>query len=314
MFSEIRTACAAVAKEAEHVYINHNFIREYAASLPLDLIQTPVYDLEHHYYGDPDTTLAYLITLDAVNFGSGYFPHLKKRPGMSGYYTVASHLKDAFEARGALSPQELLILSLEDCATLFRQPLDSEVQRELMGLFAKALNDLGRFLFEAYEGSFVMLLEGTNGSAEQLAISLTRMPFFQDVVAYKGRPVPLYKRAQITVSDIALAFSGEGYGRFGDLDKLTIFADNLVPHVLRVDGVLSYSASLTQSIDRGELIPAGSPEEVELRAVALHAVELLVAELGGKVSAQQLDILLWNRGQAARYRELPRHRTRTVFY
>ncbi len=37
-----------------------------------------------------------------------------------------------------------------------------------------------------------------------------------------------YKRAQIVASDLALA----GVARFADLDRLTIFADNLVPHVL----------------------------------------------------------------------------------
>ncbi len=54
------------------------------------------------------------------------------------------------------------------------------------------------------------------------------MPFFDD----RG----FYKRAQITPSDLALA----GVAEFDDLDRLTIFADNLVPHVLRVDGVLRY--------------------------------------------------------------------------
>ena len=41
-----------------------------------------------------------------------------------------------------------------------------------------------------------------------------------------------YKRAQIVANDLALA----GVAPFDDLDALTIFADNLVPHVLRCDG------------------------------------------------------------------------------
>ena len=48
-----------------------------------------------------------------------------------------------------------------------------------------------------------------------------------------------YKRAQIVAADLALA----GVARFRDLDRLTIFADNLVPHVLRCDGVLVYDAA-----------------------------------------------------------------------
>ena len=49
-----------------------------------------------------------------------------------------------------------------------------------------------------------------------------------------------------------------------------------MPHVLRVDGVLEYDPALLARIDAGELIAAGSPEEVEIRAVSLHAVERLV--------------------------------------
>jgi len=77
-------------------------------------------------------------------------------------------------------------------------------------------------------------------------------------------------------------------------------------------------AGLAARIDAGQLIPAGSPEEVELRACALHAAELLVEQFraAGRpdVTAMGLDYVLWNRGQAPQYKALPRHRTRTVFY
>ncbi len=44
----------------------------------------------------------YMLTLDAINFGSGWFPTLRKRPGCSGYFTVAWALADRFRARGAV--------------------------------------------------------------------------------------------------------------------------------------------------------------------------------------------------------------------
>ncbi len=195
--------------------------------------------------------------------------------------------------------------------------LDGPV-RELMGLFAAALNDLGRYLLARFAGSFAALVEAAAGSAEQLAGLLVEMRFFDDVATYHGMPVPFYKRAQLTAADLALAFDGHGWGAFADLDSLTIFADNLVPHVLRVDGVLHYDPGLAARIDREEVIPAGAPEEVEIGACAVHAVELLVGELrraGQRVNAMGLDYLLWNRGQAPYYKQIwPRHRTRTVYY
>ena len=50
---------------------------------------------------------AYLLTLDAINFGSGWFPTLRKRPGCSGYFTVAWALADRFRERGPWSNAEL---------------------------------------------------------------------------------------------------------------------------------------------------------------------------------------------------------------
>ena len=122
-----------------------------------------------------------------------------------------------------------------------------------------------------------------------------------------GRPTSDAERAQARTM-LALC---------DDLDRLTIFADNLVPHVLRLDGVLEYDPQLVARIEREELIPAGSPEELEIRACALHAVELLTEALrqgSEPVSAMQLDYVLWNRGQEAAYKARPRHRTRTVYY
>ena len=80
-----------------------------------------------------------------------------------------------------------------------------------------------------------------------------------------------------------------------------MFADNLVPHVLRLDGLLTYDPGLLERIERGELLEHGSPEEVEIRACALHAVELIAAERRGAIEAD-IDYLLWHRGQEPRYK------------
>jgi hypothetical protein len=175
--------------------------------------------------------------------------------------------------------------------------LGQEPGHELMGLYAEALRSLGAFLDDR---TALDVVAAADGSAERLASDLAAgMPFFDD----RG----FYKRAQIVPNDLALA----GVATFGDLDRLTIFADNLVPHVLRVDGVLRYDPALAERIHRGELLAPGR-EETEIRACALHACELIAARLG--VPPRVLDTWLWNRGQEPKYKALPRHRTRTVFY
>jgi hypothetical protein len=303
LLNEVRSAAAAVADSAKFVRIERDAIAPYATSLPIARARAPELDTATHFVSDsdPDATLAYVVTLDAINFGSGYFPHLKKRPGLSGYFTVASRLKDVWP----LAVNELQRLTTADCARIFGQDGQAdEAVSELMGLFARALNDLGAYVGDCFGGSFRALVDAAEGSAERLVSILDRMTFYRDV--------GYYKRAQLTAADLAVA----KVAHFNDLDRLTIFADNLVPHVLRVDGVLEYEPRLLERIQREELIPAGSIEEREIRACALHAVELIVQavrEHGERATPMQLDYVLWNRGQEPAYKAIPRHRTRTVF-
>lgn len=317
LLEQVRQSCAWVAQNATHVRIRAERLPTYAATLALGVRAAPPIDPRCHYLGHGKDTLAFLCTLDAINFGSGYFPYLKKRPGMSGYFTIAASLNDCFRQR-PLVPADLAALTAGDCIAIFGQDRRNPSAHELMDLFALALNDLGRFVIDRYQAEFTNLIEDAGGSSQRLVDIMVGMPFFRDVEYYKGREVTFLKRAQILAADLSQAFNGQGFGRFADLYRLTMFADNLVPHVLRVDGMLEYEEDLAWRIDNEEIIPSGSAEEVEIRACAVHAVERLVEAMGGLqqgVTAMLLDTILWNRGQQPYYKRCkPRHRTRTVFY
>jgi hypothetical protein len=155
----------------------------------------------------------------------------------------------------------------------------------LTDLYAQALQQLGGLDLSIPD------------TADELARRLAGLPFFADT--------GFYKRAQITANDLQLA----GVADFPDIDRLTIFADNLVPHVLRLDGVLVYDDELAARVDNRIELPQGGEHEVEIRACAVHACEQLAARAG--VAPATLDNWLWNRGQS--YGGRP-HITRTVFY
>jgi len=286
LLDEVRAECRRIAESARSVRIDLDRLGGVEPGPP------PALDPEAHYLeGSAEDVAAYLLTLDAINFGSGWFPTLRKRAGRSGYFSVAWALADRFRAHGPFSNEELRGIDAATVAEVLGQHRD----HELMGLYAEALRDLGRFLGDRAPLSVV-----SRASAEELVGELADgMEFFAD----RG----FYKRAQIVASDMTLA----GVASYQDIDRLTIFADNLVPHVLRVDGVLVYDPALAARIDDGELLPPGG-EEREIRACALHACELIAGELG--VPPRVLDIWLWNRGQRRRYKAIPRHRTRTVYY
>jgi Potential Queuosine, Q, salvage protein family len=245
----VRAGCGWVAGRAQSVQIDKASIVPYAAKLPV-LADVPGLDPTAHYLeGAPQAVTAFVLCLDAINFGSGWWPTVRKRPGRSGYLTMASGLADRFRVRGPWSANELMRIQIEEIAAVLGQ----DPGHDLMPLFAWALRDL-------------------------------------------CRP------------------SSSRRGQFFDLHQLTAFADNLVPHVLALDGVLVLAPVLAARIAAGELLVHDSPEEVELRACALHAVELLAAAIHHRLSPAQIDMVLWSRGQEPRYKAHPRPHARTTAY
>jgi len=303
LVDEIRAGCAWVAEQATHVRIEQDAIPAYAASLP----GPPEPDPDDALVDGPaELRAAFHLTLDAINFGSGWFPTLRKREGRSGYWTVALGLRDRFAAQGAWSAAELREL---DAATI-AATLGQDAGHELMTLFARSLNDLGAHVGDEHGGRFLAVARSAEGSAVALAERLAGWDCFADASPYAGRTIPFCKRAQIAASDLHHA----GVADFSaDLRRLTLFADNLVPHVLRLDGVLRFAPELVARIDAEQAIAHDSPEEVEMRACAVHAVELIVRERPD-LTAQRVDHLLWRRGGGARYKALPRPRSRCTAY
>jgi len=156
---DIRAACAAVAGRARRVRIREDAIEAYAATLPAD--SPPAPDLAP---GEPDERrAAFQITLNAINFGSGWFPTLRKPPGMSGFRTIEAGLR----ARGPWSADELARIGRDEVAAAVGQ----DPEHELMGLFETALRELGAKVRDQHGGSFLALARST-GSAEGLASEL----------------------------------------------------------------------------------------------------------------------------------------------
>ncbi len=283
----VRRHCAAVAASARWVRIELEAAVPASGGAGLD---AAVYLLD----APADEVARYVLIVDAINFGSGWFPMLRPY-GEPATDAIARRLTAHARRRGGCwTAAELRELDARTVAAV----LEQDTAHELMRLYARALNQLGTWLGER---SALDVVAAAGGSADRFAAALARgMPFFDD----RG----FYKRAQITANDLVLA----GVASFADVDRLTVFADNLVPHVLRTDGVLVYAPELAAAIDAGLLLPAGSEQEREIRACAVHACELLARRAG--VPPRRLDNWLWNRGSRAPYSLRPAHLTRTVFY
>ncbi len=289
-----------MAERARFVRIDEDRIEGYARGLPdpgAEAAEPPV------GAGDPEAVAAYAICMNAINFGSGWWPTIRKRAGLSGYGTMAAGLSERFEAEGPWTVEELIALDTAAVAAMLRQDPD----HPLMAQFAAVLQDVGAHLLEDHEGRYLGVV-GAADSIPALATIFAGWDSFADVSSYDGREIPFFKRAQIAAADLRRA----GVAELPGFEELTAFADNLVPHVLRVDGVLQLDPDLTARIEAEELLEHGSLEEIELRACAVHAIEFLTR--ASYLSPAEVDSALWNRGAGRRYKATPRPRSRTTAY
>jgi hypothetical protein len=115
--------------------------------------------------GDRETRAAFAICLNAINFGSGWWPTIRKRPELSGYSTVAAGVVERFRGEGPWSAEELRRLD----AAAIANTLGQDPEHPLM---------------------------------EQLAAELAQWRAFADVSTYAGRTVPFFKRAQLAAADL----------------------------------------------------------------------------------------------------------------
>jgi len=281
---QVRRSCAEIARTARWVRIDAQASTREGGIAGLDSAQ-------HFLEGPPEEVARYVLILDAVNFGSGWFPTLRHGSTNAITERLTAHAR---RTGCPWTAAELRQLRAADVARL----LDEDAGHPLMQHYAEALRQLGGFLGDR---DALDVVAEARGSAARLAAALAAgMPYFADT--------GFFKRAQITANDLVLA----GVAELSDVDELTVFADNFLPHVLRVDGVLVLDDELAARIDRGELLEAGGAMERELRGCAVHACEQLARRFG--VAPRVLDNWLWNRGLEPAYARRPAHLTRTVFY
>jgi hypothetical protein len=271
--------------------------------------------------GKEDEVAAYLLVVDSINFcfwpasGNPKWEVKYQSETLSGYVALAAALKNALESGVPLTDARYLAhLSL----TALKKILGGAGKLQLLESRVRNLNELGEALTRDYHGSACAFLETAAHSALKLVRLLAEtLSSFRDSADHQGKKVFFYKRAQIFAADLSGALQGKDLGFFYDLDKLTAFADYKVPQVLRHLGILRYEKALAEKIENQVLIDAGSPEEVEIRANTIWAVERIRQELlarGKNLKAMGIDWILWNLGQQDDYRALPYHRTLTIFY
>lgn len=308
---------AFVARNAQHIEINYDILESYATNLPA-LALDDILDTDHHFIsGQPEADLSYIISLDSMNFGSGFQEQIKSEgydQPEGFYFKVAGVLKAHYEQNGALTANDLANMTALDIANLLGLPelSSNPYSFRLASKYSSSVQEVGAYVNAYHNGSFSEMIYACQGRAENFIHMLTRLATYNDSSSYRGQRVPFYKRAISCAADLQDLYLSQGKTLFNDIGILPCLADCDIPHVLRLDNILKYDGELSDVIDSQSLIESGSAYEVELRACAVHAVEIMAAKSGR--SAIEIDRILWHRAQEDAYKARAPHRCETKFY
>jgi len=319
--NEVLETTRHVTERSQQVTINEQKITVFSKKLIENGIEIPPWNYDYHFFDGGHKTVAYLLILDSINFcfwpnpGADKWEVQYKSETLSGYYALAASLKKAIES--GIPITDTYYLAELPLDTL-KQVLGGKGDLQLMKERVRILNELGEFLITKYNGEAKRLVEASENSAQKLIKLLVQnLPSFRDEAEYYGKIIYFYKRAQIFAADLYATFAGKDWGHFKDMDKVTAFADYKLPQVLRHVGVLQYSPSMEHKVENGILIEAGSPEEVEIRANTIWAVELMrqdLTQMGKELRAFEIDWILWNLGQQSQFKAKPYHKAVTIYY
>jgi len=224
---------------------------------------------------------------------------------------VASIKKDLDKSSRLIDAKFLSNISQKQMSEIFRGNMEIPMLKERTQIF----QEVGRVLSEKYGGYFHNLVNQSEGLAfnngkgivERLACDF---PSFDDSVVYDGRRLIFNKRAQLAVGQVHGRFLGEGREFVKDIGELTAFADYVLPKGMRDMGLLEYEKSLADRVDKQIIIPAGSQEELEIRAATIHTFEMLRQKLG-LPNALALDGKIWYKFRKG---GSPHHLTPTINY
>jgi hypothetical protein len=304
-----------VVARARHVRIVREAARGLATTIVAQRLTPPVWNERYHLTGPPAVLAQYLLLVDALNFSFWGEPKWTVDVAgerLDGYWALAATLKRAIaEGMPLLDARVLATLDRATLATVF----GGSVEIPLLDERLANAREVGRVLLERFDGAFATAVAAVGRSAEALVrLVVECFPSFDDRATYEGEEVRFYKRAQLLAADLAAAGA---VAAWHDVGAFTVFADYQLPRVLRAFGVLEYAPALAAAVDRREEIPAGAPEEVEIRAATVQAGELLrddLLALGWSVTSADVDYLLWTMAQRGLPNDRPYHRTRTIFY
>jgi hypothetical protein len=264
--------------------------------------------------------LRYIFTIDTLNYC--FWPN----EGFE-YYSLAKNLYETLK-------KDKNFFDIENLIKVTPEQLKENIFKcdfNLINERVRMIKEVFTIIKYNYQGSCINFVKECNKDATKLVKKIIdEFCCFRDHAIYNGEQIFFYKRAQILVSDLYLAYldikEAKKETQENDiinftketLSQLTMFADYRVPQILREMEILEYSKQLSEKIDNKVELMHGSIEEIEIRAATIISVEKIknkLIEAGMKnVLSIEIDIYLWENGEKIKDKAKPHHRTLSIFY
>ena len=179
------------------------------------------------------------------------------------------------------------------------------------------LREIGKVLEKNYGGRLQNAIAAAGKDALSHADFLaTTFPSFNDARILNESFIPLRKRAQLAAGMLHAARLARGADGLSNPQRLTVYADYMLPVALRSIGVMELTRDLAEKINERRWLQAGSREETEMRVVTVAACDILIEKVRqnkGEIDALHLDYWLWKKG-FENEPKIPHHRTLTTDY
>lgn len=323
--SPVLESVLPVIERSRDVRTNVEKIVEHAGWMAYEELPMPQFVLPFGIGSDPPQAMDFILVSNAINFAFTSFETRVKFQveyggrNWSDSEAMFACLKRALdEGVPVLDGAWLARVRGDDLARIFRGNVEMPMLKER----AAALREAGQVLAQRYGGRFANFVRACpprayhdgGGLLERL---ITEFPRYNDVSLYDGHTVQIHKLAQLGLWVLHATLGSSGAFRLQDAEKLTAFADYIVPVALRVMGIFEYSPALESAIGKGQIIHRDSTQEIEIRAHTIYATALLREEINLRrapemqVIIPQVDARLWTHYHATHW---PHHLTRTIMY
>ena len=275
--------------------------------------------------GDPNISIDFIMVADSIDTAfTNFDSHMKFQLDYAGQHWSDSEAEFACLKRAM--DQGVPILDGKYLSTISRAELskifEANIEMPMLDEKLAVLQQVGKVLAEKYGGRFhnfvhscaPKLYDAGNGLIDRL---VKEFPRFNDVSVLDGHAIKFYKLAQLGIWMLYAALHRSRKFRLDDPEKLTAFADYIVPVALRLLGITSYSEELEHAINTYQLIPRDSRWEIEIRAHCLYGTALLCEEVNKlrpadiQVIIPQIDARLWTHYHTTTW---PHHLTKTIMY